>query len=174
MVTAESAVTGTPGYIAPEAILGHVDIDRRVDVYAVGCVAYFLLTDERVFGAANMMTVLMRHVQEEPMPPSHRTELQIPREVDEFVLACLRKDPKHRPASAEELLQMASVCKTANLWDQETARKWWEAHLPHLATPANANTPTWNVSARCGSAEEVSPWTSGFTTLHDNAMTPDS
>jgi len=44
-----------------------------------------------VFGAANPMKVLMQHVQEEPMPPSHRTELKIPRGVDEFVLACLRQ-----------------------------------------------------------------------------------
>jgi len=151
--------------MAPEAILGYADIDRRVDVYAVGCVAYFLLTGKRVFGAANTMTVLMRHVQEEPMPPSHRAELQIPREVDEFVLACLRKDPKRRPASAEELLQMASACKTADQWDQWAARKWWEDHFPHLATPAKANTPTWDVSARGGPAEKVGPRTSGFTTL---------
>jgi len=111
------------------------------------------------------MTVLMRYVQEEPMPPSHCAELQIPREVDEFALACLRKDPKLRPASAEELLQMASACKTVDLWDQRAARKWWEAHLPHLATPAKADTPTWDVSARCGPAEKAPPWTSGFTTL---------
>jgi eukaryotic-like serine/threonine-protein kinase len=136
-VSAEMELAGTPGYMAPEAILGNADIDRTVDIYAVGCVAYFLLTGERVFGATNRMKVLMQHVQEEPTPPSHRTELQIPREIDEFVLACLRKDPKRRPASAEELLQMASACKTADLWDQGTARKWWEAHLPHLATPAS-------------------------------------
>jgi eukaryotic-like serine/threonine-protein kinase len=174
MISAETELTGTPGYMAPEAILGHADIDRRVDIYAVGCVAYFLLTGERVFGAANMMTVLMQHVQEEPMPPSHGAELQIPREVDEFVLACLRKDPKRRPASAEELLQMASACKTADLWDQRAARKWWEAHLPQLATPAKANTPTWDVSARCSPAEKAPPWTSGLTTLRDNAMTTNS
>ena len=71
-----------------------------------------------VWRAANLMKVLMQHVQEEPMPPSHRTELKIlGAGVDEFVLACLRKDPKRRPASAEELLQMASTCKTADLWD---------------------------------------------------------
>jgi hypothetical protein len=41
----------------------------------------------------------------------------------------------------------------------------WDSHLPHLATPAKATTPTWDVSARCGTAEKVSPQTSGFTTL---------
>lgn len=137
-VTGDSGVTGTPGYMAPETILGHAVIDRRVDVYAIGCVAYFLLTGEPVFGAANRMKVLMQHVQEEPMPPSHRTELQFPREVDDFVLACLRKDPERRPASAEELVQMATTCKIADLWDQREARKWWEVHLPNLVTPAKA------------------------------------
>jgi serine/threonine protein kinase len=127
--------------------LGQVDIDRRVDVYAVGCVAYFLLTGELVFRAANRMKVLMQHVQEEPMPPSHRSELQIPPEVDEFVLACLRKDPMRRPSSAEELLQMASACKTADVWDQRAARKWWEVHLPHLAVPPNADATTWGARA---------------------------
>jgi len=65
----------------------------------------------------------MQYAQEEPVPPSHRTELHIPREIDEFVLACLRKDPKRRPASAEELLQMARMCKTADLWDQRGGPK---------------------------------------------------
>ena len=173
-VTAETAVMGTPGYMAPEAILGHADIDRRVGVYAVGCVAYFLLTGERMFGAANKMTVLMRHLREEPMPPSQRTKRQIPREVDEFVLACLRKDPKRRPASAEELLQMACVCKTADLWDQQAARTWWEANLPHLATPAKANTPTGDVSTGCSPVEKMSPRRSELTTLRDNAIGPNS
>ena len=171
-VTAETAVMGTPGYMAPETILGHADIDRRVDVYAVGCVAYFLLTGERMFGAANKMTVLMQHVREEPMPPSQRTKQQIPREVDEFVLACLRKDPKCRPASAEELLQMASACKTADVWDQQAARTWWEAHFPQLATPAKANTPTWDVST--GPVERMSPRRSELTTLRDNPIGPNS
>ena len=169
-ITAETELIGTPGYMAPEAILGSGDIDRKVDVYAVGCVAYFLLTGARVFDAATTMAVLMRHVEEEPMPPSRRAALQIPREVDEFVLACLRKDPKRRPASAEELLQMATACRTAELWDQQTARKWWEAHLPHLATLTKANTSTWDVSARCGQAEKVSPWTSGRTIVRDDAI----
>ena len=108
------------------------------------------------------------------MPPSQRTKRQIPREVDEFVLACLRKDPKRRPASAEELLQMASVCKTADLWDQQAARTWWEAHLPHLATPAKANTPTWDVSTGYSPVEKMSPRRSELTTLRDNAIGPNS
>jgi hypothetical protein len=69
---------------------------------------------------------------------------------------------------------MASACKTADQWDQRAPRKWWEAHLPHLATPGKANTPTWDVTAGCGPAEKSSCWTSGLTTLPDNAITPNS
>ena len=175
IVTSKSAaVAGTPGYIAPEAILGDVDTDRRVDVYALGCVAYFLLTGERVFGTDNTIKVLMKHVHEEPIPPSHRTELQISRGVDDFVLACLRKDPKRRPASAEELIHMASNCKTLDLWDQRAAQQWWEAHLPHLATSLKTNTSERDASSRCGPAEGASLRTSAVTTVRDREMTPDS
>ena len=52
------------------------------------------------------------------MPPSQRTELPIPRELDELVLACLEKDPDKRPQNAEELFQMACGCRTCDGWNQ--------------------------------------------------------
>ena len=79
--------------MAPEIILGDADVDRRADVYALGCVAYFLLTGQLVFEADTPMKMLMQHVHARPVPPSQRTELPIPRELDELVLACLEKDP---------------------------------------------------------------------------------
>ena len=102
--------TGTPAYMAPEIILGEANVDRRADVYALGCVAYYLLTGQLVFEADTPMKMLMQHVQAEPVPPSQRTELKIPRELDELVLACLKKDPNKRPQNAEELLPMAWQC----------------------------------------------------------------
>jgi serine/threonine protein kinase len=118
-------------------------------------VAYYLLTGERVFGKANRIKVLMQHVQEEPIPPSHRTELEIPREVDELVLACLRKDPKLRPASADELLRMATTCRITDVWDQEAARNWWELHLPNLVMPRKVSASAWNLGERRGPAEKA-------------------
>ena len=76
--------------MAPETILGDAEVDRRADVYALGCVAYFLLTGQLVFEADTSMKVLMHHLNT-PIPPSQRTELPIPRELDELVLACLQK-----------------------------------------------------------------------------------
>ena len=84
MITADQRTTGTPAYMAPEIILGERNVDRRADVYALGCVAYFLLTGQLVFEADTPMKMLLQHVQAEPVPPSQRTELPIPPEIDEL------------------------------------------------------------------------------------------
>ena len=127
--------TGTPAYMAPEVILGEAEVDRRADVYALGCVAYYLLTGQLVFEADTPMKMLLQHVQARPIPPSKRTELKIPRELDELVLACLEKDPNKRPQDAGELWKMACACTGAEGWNQTTARNWWEIHLPELTGP---------------------------------------
>jgi len=139
LVTLESVAMGTPAYMAPETILGE-EVDRRVDVYAVGCLAYFLLTGSAPFTAESTMQLLMRHVQEEPIPPSCRTEQHIPRALDDLVIACLHKDRRLRPDGGQQLLELARACTTHDDWNQSTARTWWMQHLPQLATPGS--TPT--------------------------------
>ncbi len=126
--------TGTPAFMAPEIILGEADVDRRADVYALGCVAYYLLTGQLVFEVDTPMKTLLRHVQEKPMPPSMRTELQVPKELDDLVMACLEKDPDDRPQDAQALFQMACSCM-CETWNGERARSWWETHLPELTGP---------------------------------------
>jgi eukaryotic-like serine/threonine-protein kinase len=138
--TIEHKTTGTPAYMAPETILGDAEVDRRADVYALGCVAYFLLTGQLVFEADTSMKVLMHHLNTPPIPPSQRTELPIPRELDELVLACLQKDPARRPQNAGELFRMAYNCRTAEGWNADAAEAWWQAHLPELTGPLAATT----------------------------------
>jgi eukaryotic-like serine/threonine-protein kinase len=135
LTTMEHTTTGTPAYMAPETILGDADVDRRADVYALGCVAYFLLTGELVFDADTSMKMLMHHLNTAPVPPSQRTELPIPRELDDLVLACLQKDPNQRPQNAGELFQMAYNCRACEGWTQQLAHQWWEAHLPEFTGP---------------------------------------
>jgi serine/threonine-protein kinase len=134
-MTADHTTTGTPAYMAPEIILGDVVVDRRADVYALGCVAYYLLTGQLVFEAENSMKMLLQHVNADPVPPSARTELPIPPELDALVLACLQKDPDRRPQDAGELFRMACRCETCNCWTYDEARQWWEQHLPELTGP---------------------------------------
>jgi serine/threonine-protein kinase len=132
LMTADQRTTGTPAYMAPEIILGEASVDRRADVYALGCVAYYALTGQLVFEADTPMKMLLQHVQAEPIPPSQRTELPIPRELDELVLSCLQKDPNKRPQNAEVLLDMAVGCKTGDCWNQDLAKGWWSKHLPEF------------------------------------------
>ena len=133
LMTSDHTTTGTPAYMAPETILGQRDVDRRADVYALGCVAYFLLTGQLVFEGKTAMETLIQHVQSRPVPPSERAELPIPRQLDDVVLACLEKDPDKRPQDAEELFRLMQGCKACEGWSSHRAKAWWEIHLPELS-----------------------------------------
>jgi eukaryotic-like serine/threonine-protein kinase len=133
MLTVQQVV-GTPSYMAPEVILGGGNADARSDVYALGCVAYFLLTGKRVFNEASGMQALIDHVHNKPAPPSEQTTLTIPQEVDQLVLACLEKDPDNRPQDAGAVRQRILASRVAEAWTAARATVWWEQRFPQLAT----------------------------------------
>jgi serine/threonine-protein kinase len=135
--TVEHVVRGTPAFIAPEQALGEQRIDHRADIYATGCLAYWLLTGELVFTGDSPMQLVLHHARTVPQPPSLRTELQIPKELDAIVLACLAKDPADRPQSARELAPRLECVPVDNEWTSERARAWWEMHQP-VSSPAAA------------------------------------
>jgi serine/threonine protein kinase len=141
MMTAEHTTTGTPAFMAPEVILGEREVDARADVYAIGCVAYYLLTGELVFEADTPMKMFLHHVQTPPVPPSQRTELPIPPELDALVMACLEKNPDRRPQDARQLFSLACDCRMLKTWDNEAARVWWEKHLLELTRPLTLADP---------------------------------
>jgi len=132
-ITMDGMTTGTPGYIAPEVALGEPNIDGRADVYALGCVAYFLLTGSLVFEDPNPMSMALKHVQTPPDPPSQRTELPIPPDLEAIAMRCLAKLPADRPSSAGELNQLLTACVTP-IWTEAEAQAWWEKHLPLTST----------------------------------------
>ena len=129
-LTRENAVHGTPAFIAPEQALGRSTLDGRVDIYATGCVAYWLLTGKLVFEADTPMGLLMHHVHTQPVPPSQRSELTIPLVLDSLVLSCLAKDPADRPQAARELSVRLREVESVGGWTQERARLWWATHRP--------------------------------------------
>ena len=126
-VTREHVVAGTPSYMAPEQALGRDDLDGRADIYATGCVAYWLLTGQRVFEGETPMAILVQHAQTAPAAPSTRTELPIPAALDGLVLACLAKDPAERPQTARDLSRRLDAIALVNPWTAERARDWWRA-----------------------------------------------
>jgi serine/threonine-protein kinase len=134
---------GTPAFIAPEQALGESVVDGRADIYATGCVAYWLLTGEFVFTADTTMGLLLQHAQSEPAAPSSRTTLPIPAALDGLVLSCLAKEPGGRPQSARELSRRLATIETSGLWTQERALAWWTQHREHAAsTPQGARVPS--------------------------------
>ena len=128
LMTAPDATTGTPAYMPPEMASGE-SIDRRVDVYALGCVGYWLLTGKLVFEADTAFRMILQHMQAAPVPPSLRTERPIPPELDRLILSCLAKNPSERPAGGAELAGLLAAVDTGGRWTDEDARRWWEENL---------------------------------------------
>jgi len=121
-------IQGTPAFIAPEQALGAANIDHRADIYATGCVAYWMLTGQQVFEGESAIALVVHHAQTPPVPPSQRSEMPIPAALDALVLACLAKSPADRPQSARELLRSLDALPLA--WTEEQARAWWTQHQP--------------------------------------------
>lgn len=134
-LTADDAIRGTPAFLSPEQALGSA-LDGRCDIYAVGCLAYWFLTGTRVFEADTTVALLMHHLKSDPERPSIRTELSIPPELEELVLACLAKEPADRPESAHALAERLRRVPSARTWDDDRAQEWWALHRP--LTPASA------------------------------------
>jgi len=129
-LTAEGVATGTPAFMAPEMAKGQNGLDGRVDIYGLGCVGYWLLTGKLVFEGENALDVVVQHVKEQPVPPSQRTELEVPEMLERIILSCLGKAPEGRPTSATELSDMLASCETSDVWNQKEARDWWKVHMP--------------------------------------------
>ncbi|MGC4081001.1 MAG: serine/threonine-protein kinase [Vicinamibacterales bacterium] len=134
LMTAAPTTTGTPAFMAPEVILEGA-VDARADIYALGCVAYYLLTGELVFEADTPMKMFVEHLQSEPVPPSMRGELPIPAALDQLVLLCLAKDPIDRPQSIDDVVRRLDAIPLTKTWTNATARQWWNTHLVDLAGP---------------------------------------
>ena len=129
-LTRDHRLRGTPAYIAPEQALGESAVDGRADIYAVGCVAYFLLTGQLVFTGETPMAVVVHHAHTPPTPPSERSELPIPPALDRLVMACLAKSPAERPQSAKDLSRRLREVDGLNQWTEERAKEWWKVHRP--------------------------------------------
>ena len=121
-----NSITGTPLYMAPEAISQPDTVDGRSDLYAVGAVAYFLLTGQHVFQAGSALEVCSKHMLEAPVPPSQKLGRALPADLEALVLACLAKARDDRPASAAVLRASLLACADAGRNDLLAARAWWQ------------------------------------------------
>ena len=126
-VTHDGVVTGTPQYLAPEALTDPDTIDGRSDLYALGAVGYYLLTGEQVF-SGNIVEICGHHLHTEPTPPSQRLGCELPSELEALIMQCLAKNPGDRPQSAREIRERLAALHDIPRWRQTDAREWWDNH----------------------------------------------
>jgi hypothetical protein len=137
-LTVEGGTGGTPAYMAPEQVLGDRPVDARTDIYAVGCLSYWLLTGQLVFKGETIMKTMMHHAHTQPALPSSISEFEIPRSLDGVIIRCLEKDPDRRLQSADELAEALVACELKNRWTRDRAHHWWDTHLPVRQAPSLA------------------------------------
>jgi tRNA A-37 threonylcarbamoyl transferase component Bud32/tetratricopeptide (TPR) repeat protein len=118
-LTTAGVALGTPTYMAPEQAAADPLTDHRADLYALGVMAYEMLTGEPPFVRTTPQAVLAAHVTEAPVPVTERRGT-VPPALASLVMRCLEKRPADRPQRAEELLGV----------------------LESLSTPSGGMTPT--------------------------------
>jgi serine/threonine-protein kinase len=123
------AILGSPNYISPEQASGKGTIDGRTDIYSLGALAYFVLTGQTPFVRETAMELIAAHMKDEVTPPS-QIRPELPQDLEEVVLMCLRKNPDDRFVDAESLDLALSACDAAEEWDAERARDWWVGRRP--------------------------------------------
>src|SRR4051794_15968404 len=124
-LTREGQVLGTPPFMAPEqATADGRAVDGRSDLYALGAVAYYLLTGRPPFDGGSGIGVMIAHARDPVVPPS-RLRDGIPGDLEGIVLRCLAKAPAERFPDAEGLERALDACACAEEWDQERAARWW-------------------------------------------------
>jgi eukaryotic-like serine/threonine-protein kinase len=123
-------VQGTPLYMAPEQVEGRPDADHRLDLYALGCVAYTLLTGNApFFDRGTRGAVMAAHVRDPVTPPS-QLRPDLPADLERVVLRCLSKSPADRYPDADALDADLGACASSSDWDERRASHWWREHRP--------------------------------------------
>jgi serine/threonine protein kinase len=140
-VSAANTVTGTPLFMAPEAIRTPDQVDARSDLYAVGVVGYYLVTGQRLFEGESVIEVCSHHLQTPPVRPSERLGKPVPEDLERLILSCLEKEAARRPQDARTLESRLSACECTGSWSGEDARAWWEERGRAASRPSEPTEP---------------------------------
>ena len=124
-LTQEGGFSGSPLYMSPEQATSETVPDARSDIYALGAVAYFLVTGKPPFEGTNPIRVMIAHARDEVVPPS-RLITNVPQDLETIILRCLAKKPNDRFVAVEDLDRALAKCRCANEWTEERAAEWWQ------------------------------------------------
>ena len=137
-LTQVGAMLGTPGFMAPEQILG-MTLDGRADLYALGCCAWWLIAGREVFSReVGEAKLLHRHISERVPSLADHVRGWCPPELERVLAACLAKDVDDRPANARVLAEQlrAIPIPPEHAWTDERAIAWWRDYKPRTPEPS--------------------------------------
>ncbi len=152
-LTAVGSVAGTPLYLSPEAIDQSTTVDGRIDLYALGAVAYFLLVGDHMFTGNSALEICAQHLNTVPIRPSRRTTNPIDPAFEALVLRLLAKNRDERPDDARALVDELRALNGVAPWTPGEAQAWWKANATlrdldgawHVDFAASGPTPTGTV-----------------------------
>jgi len=122
-----TTLVGTWAYASPEQIMGTA-IDNRSDLYSLGVILYTMLTGRRPFVAKDMAGYLEMHRDHDPIPPSKLVPGTPPR-LDQICMRLLRKSPRDRFQSANEILYRLEQIDIRSETPADTGSEGWEPAL---------------------------------------------
>ena len=135
----QGSFSGTPHYMPPEQATDYEHVEARADIYALGAVAHYLLTGQPPFpGSIN--ETLNAHQRDPPRPPS-AINSELPIDLDQVILRCLKKSPSDRYQEVVSLRTALLACKSADQWDSNAAADWWEYHSMAPSAASDSSTP---------------------------------
>jgi len=139
-LTGVGVVQGTPAFMAPEQAMAE-PLDGRADLYAVGCIAYWLLSGKLLFDKEEPMALLLEQVSTAPRPLAEVAAQAIPFELNDLVMQLLAKAPAARPASARDVIHLLRAVRLTpeQAWSTERAETWWILHHPVQAERVSAS-----------------------------------
>jgi tRNA A-37 threonylcarbamoyl transferase component Bud32 len=155
--TQENVLTGTPQYMAPEAVTNTAAVDQRTDLYAVAAVGFYLLTARQLFTGPSVMSILTKQLTDPPPRPSEVSENPVSPALEGLLLRALEKDQDKRPPTARQFLaELEEIRRKSEAWTQADAQKWWDgfeasraevgevgmSEPPHLEVDLVGRTPT--------------------------------
>lgn len=112
-LTTAGVALGTPAYMAPEQATADPHVDHRADIYALGALAYELLSGRTPFMGATPQSILAAHVTEQPdSVRKYRDQVSV--QLDSVIMRCLAKKPADRWQSADEMLPHLESLGTAS------------------------------------------------------------
>ena len=150
-MTSTGMAIGTPAYMSPEQLAGDPNADHRIDIYALGLLAYELLNGKSPFAASTPQRVLAAVLTQEATPLID-VRPDVPRSLSEIVMRCLSKEPDGRPESAKAVLTSLDMFSTAS-----GEIRTMEHKVPRIKTPVSTQSPAITSQAPVISAIEPTP-----------------